>query len=245
MDNRKKSILNQCKALDLLGSFGYMTTAQLGAWLWPASNRNTQYNSAKALLLKLRHKGWVSKRTMMLTGTTAWVLSKAGADEANLAAMVEDRPEGYAHGMNLEFKYALQDDLVQQLLRDLCHRDPDLKPIGIHGLRHGLHGFDLPSKDAKGAAGDLFDAMLYSPFEGTHYGVLLLADAAPHTIKRAKARGEQLQLLVLCRDHNVRVLARELPARTAFFPVAGKDWAFTGKADRRFEQWVAPPPDQK
>lgn len=224
LSNQQRSIDNVWKLMRWLGSFGYLSTPQVGAWFWPQSNRNTQYNSAKALCRRAREMGYVSKRTSP-SGATAWVLSKTGA----VLCGVEYATEAFAHGMDLGLMNTLWDDVKHQLLRSWCRAEATLVPIGQHGLRHNLLGLGEYR---------LFDAVLHDTLRAENRGVLVVTDKRPTTLARVTARARQrLPLLIICPDH-IATVFEALDITAEVYPVDGHQLQLTGPVELTFKAWA-------
>lgn len=221
--NKQKSLDNQWKLMRFLGSFGWLTTPQVGAWFWPDSSIASQFNSA-TVLCNLAHKQKLVSKRAMPTGQVAWVLSRGGAAVLNLEYELEGATEEvFAHGLNLGFANSLWQAATQRVLQQLVHRQPHLVPIGQHGLRHNMFGMKCY---------ELFDTVLVDTKLAQNYGVLVAADRTKATKERILARGRQLPLIVMCHAAHAPHI-KELETTLTLYPLEESQLAF--KVKRKLE----------
>jgi hypothetical protein len=92
--NMKRARENEDQALQAIGLVGWLTTAQVAAWVWPDSGEHSARNRATEVLGRLLEHGFVLRRHTGL-GAWAYLLTHSGAARANVALdMILCRP-GY------------------------------------------------------------------------------------------------------------------------------------------------------
>lgn len=82
------------EALQAIGFVGWLTTAQVAAWVWPASGQHSARNRATEVLGRLLEQKLVLRRHTVL-GAWAYLLTNSGAARANVAADLDVCRHGY------------------------------------------------------------------------------------------------------------------------------------------------------
>lgn len=125
--NMKKAAENEEAVLAAIGLVGWLTTAQVAAWVWPASGAHAARNRAAEVLGRLLERGLVLRRRNG-QGTWAYLLTNIGAARANSTLDLEACRNGYDLS---------QLDVLRQtaIVAHLLAQDSTLKlgPAGVRG----------------------------------------------------------------------------------------------------------------
>lgn len=82
------------EALQAIGFVGWLTTAQVAAWVWPDSGQHSARNRATEVLGRLLEQKLVLRRHTVL-GAWAYLLTNSGAARANVALDLDVCRNGY------------------------------------------------------------------------------------------------------------------------------------------------------
>jgi hypothetical protein len=82
------------EALQAIGFVGWLTTAQVAAWVWPDSGQHSARNRAGEVLGRLLEQKLVLRRHTVL-GAWAYLLTNSGAARANVALDLDVCRHGY------------------------------------------------------------------------------------------------------------------------------------------------------
>lgn len=82
------------EALQAIGFVGWLTTAQVAAWVWPDSGQHSARNRATEVLGRLLEQRLVLRRHTVL-GAWAYLLTNSGAARANVAVDLDVCRHGY------------------------------------------------------------------------------------------------------------------------------------------------------
>jgi hypothetical protein len=138
-------------AMLAIASVGWLTTAQVGAWIWPDLERFSARKRALKLLTRLVHKGHLVTRVTPL-GEHAYVLTNPGARQC-----VEwYGEEGIRDGLELsQLDVGRQARAVQWLMDK---KRAGLSVVGAAGIRYGHVRGHVDEKAVRGADGLAFDS---------------------------------------------------------------------------------------
>lgn len=92
--NIERARQNEAEALQAVGLVGWLTTAQVAAWVWPASGAHSARNRAAEVLGRL-HGGRHLLRRQTALGEWAYLLTNTGAARANEALELQVCRNGY------------------------------------------------------------------------------------------------------------------------------------------------------
>lgn len=177
--NAVKARVLEHAAMVGLGSIGWLTTAQVGAWVWPDSTEDTQGSLARRLLPRLERRGLVKARRSH-TGLRCWVLTQEGA------GVISTNPAwAYHHGHDLGLRDTYRQAEVVRFL--LAARRAGKAAIGPAGLRIGLGG----TSHLKG-----LDGVAIDPETGATVGIVVVRSAHPDTVEKARRLTEDTQLVL-------------------------------------------------
>jgi hypothetical protein len=117
--NMAKARDRENQVLQAVGLVGWLTTAQVAAWVWPANDAHSARNRAGEVLARLLERGLLMRRESAL-GTWAYLLTHAGAARATAASDLVFR-HGYdlslldAHRQALIVTHLLGQDFARKL----------------------------------------------------------------------------------------------------------------------------------
>lgn len=182
--NMQRARENENQALQAIGLVGWLTTAQVAAWVWPDSGQHSARNRATEVLRRLLERGFVLRRHTAL-GAWAYLLTHTGAARANVALdMILCRP-GYDLSQLDVYK---QETIVAYLL---AQKDVfKMGPAGARGaVRCGFVGVETLGQA---------DALTWDPYAGWWEAAIVVRSL--HTELLAKARrlrkgAERIELL--------------------------------------------------
>ena len=182
--NMQRARQNEDQVLQAIGLVGWLTTAQVAAWVWPASGAHSARNRAAEVLGRLLERRYLMRRRSAL-GTWAYLLTNAGAARATAAGDLVCR-NGYDLSQLDVYRQAL---IVAYLLAQ--DGTPKLGPAGVRGaVRSGFleEGSDLC----------LADALSWDSELGAFRAAIVVRSLHPDLLARARRVREvagQLQLL--------------------------------------------------
>lgn len=116
---------NEDQALQAIGLVGWMTTAQVAAWVWPTLSEHSARNRAAEVLKRLTDRRYLMRR-QALTGTWAYLLTNPGAARATAAGDMVHR-----HGYDLSQLDVYRQALIVTYLLD----QGDTRKLGPAGVR--------------------------------------------------------------------------------------------------------------
>lgn len=170
--NIQKARQYEDQTLIAVGLVGWLTTAQVAAWLWPGADKHCATNKAAKALTRLTAAGLLMRRKSGV-GVWAYLLTRTGAVRANHAYEMPAFRPGYDLSMLDVYR---QSAIVDYLLAHQA--DIKLGPAGVRGwARCGLLDA-LAQADA--------DALTWSPDTCSWHAALLVRSL--HTDVLAKAR---------------------------------------------------------
>lgn len=182
--NTVKARRNEDQVLQAVGLVGWLTTAQVAAWVWPANDAHSARNRAAEVLGRLLERRLLMRRQTVL-GTWAYLLTNAGAARATAGSDLVFR-HGYdlslldAHRQALIVTYLLEQDFARKL-----------GPAGVRGavrselLEEG--SFLLQA-----------DALCWDPDEAQWVAAIVVRSLHPDVqakARRLRQAGARLQLL--------------------------------------------------
>jgi hypothetical protein len=197
MNNLERARDNELEALIALVSVGYLTTRQLGAWVYPNSRSHTQVVQAQRLTKRLQASGHITKRNTV-RGAAAWVLSSRGAfrvrsETNNLIPAIA----GYGlrtDGCNARHWYA-----VEYLTTARTKGD---EAIGRAGLRVGLTDY--------GALQGL-DGVVTDHETGETYGIMVITNAHEDNVNKYTRLRTHLPIVLLGVEWAVKQVSQSAP----------------------------------
>ena len=181
--NTARARKNENQALIAIGLVGWLTIAQVAAWVWPASNKHSATNRAAEVLARLTASKLLMRRTSA-TGSWGYLLTNTGAARAN-EAFTEDV---FRAGYNLSMLDAYRQSSIVAHLLD---QDASVKmgPAGVRGgVRCGMVNSALAEADALAWDPDLCDWRAALLVRTLHLDVLAKA-------RRVRAAAGHFQLL--------------------------------------------------
>lgn len=92
--NIQKARNNETQVLLTVGFVGWLTTAQVAAWVWPENDKHSATNRAAETLTRLCKAGYLLRRKTAL-GVWAYLLTNSGATRANEGLAFEVSRNGY------------------------------------------------------------------------------------------------------------------------------------------------------
>lgn len=116
------------EALQAIGAVGWLTTAQVAAWVWPASGQHSARNRAGEVLGRLLEQKLVLRRHTVL-GAWAYLLTHSGAARANVAMDLDV----FRHGYDLSHLDLYKQSAVVTYL--LAHKGEGVYRMGPAGVR--------------------------------------------------------------------------------------------------------------
>jgi hypothetical protein len=182
--NMKRARDNEDQALQAIGLVGWLTTAQVAAWVWPDSGEHSARNRATEVLGRLLEQGFVLRRHTGL-GAWAYLLTHSGAARANVCLdMILCRP-GYDLSQLDGYK---QGTIVAYLLAQ-----KGVFRMGPAGARGAVRCGFVEVETLRQA-----DALTWDPYAGGWVAAIVVRSL--HTELLAKARrlrkvAERLELL--------------------------------------------------
>jgi hypothetical protein len=200
MTSKDKASQNELEVLKGIANVGWLTTRLVAHWVWMDSREHVAVNKAQLVLRRLEEKGQVLAR-VTLAGPKAWVLTSAGAERVNDAAIQAGYARGWAHhGYDISTMQHQKQLIVVSHLTKL--RKAGLAAVGKAGLRAGLVDARLVNLD--GVAVDVNS--------GKRTGFLFVFNAAESTLARV-AHFRKLGALELLGDPRIiRTIHRKLSA---------------------------------
>jgi hypothetical protein len=82
LSNRARARANELEVLSAIGEMGWLSTAQIAAWVWKASTLHVATNKASLVLARLTEEGLLLRRESAV-GIGVFVLTMKGALRAN------------------------------------------------------------------------------------------------------------------------------------------------------------------
>lgn len=183
--NIEKARSNENEVLKAIGLVGWLTTAQVAAWVWPASGAHSARNRAAEVLGRLVKQRSLLRRPSAL-GTWAYLLTNAGAARANLVLGERVFRNGYDLSQLDVYRQAL---IVTHLLAE--ERFPKLGPAGVRGAARAGY-FD------EGSALCQADALSWDGSRGEWVAAIVVRSLHPELLakaRRLRPAAGQLQLL--------------------------------------------------
>lgn len=117
--NMAKARRNEDQVLQAVGLVGWLTTAQVARWVWPANDAHSARNRAGEVLARLLERGLLMRRQSGM-GAWAYLLTHAGAARATASSDLVFR-HGYdlslldAHRQALIVTHLLEQDFTRKL----------------------------------------------------------------------------------------------------------------------------------
>ena len=182
--NMQRARQNEDQVLQAIGLVGWLTTAQVAAWVWPASGAHSARNRAAEVLGRLLERGQLLRRQTAL-GTWAYPLTNAGAARASTAGDLVFR-----NGYDLS-----QLDVYRQatIVTHLLAQDCTLK-LGPAGVRAAVRSGFLEADSALCQA----DALSWNDRRGEWDAAIVVRSLHPDLLAKARRLrpvAGQLQLL--------------------------------------------------
>lgn len=182
--NMQRARQNEDQALQAIGLVGWMTTAQVAAWVWSTLSEHSARNRAAEVLKRLTDRRYLMRR-QALTGTWAYLLTNAGAARATAASDLVHR-----HGYDLS-----QLDVYRQALivTHLLGQDSGRK-LGPAGVRAAVRSELLE----EGSALCKSDALTWDAYRGQWAAAIVVRSLHPDLLakaRRLRAAASELQLL--------------------------------------------------
>lgn len=174
MSNAAMARENESRVLQAIGLVGWLTAGQVAKWVWGDDNPHSARTSADKLLTRLRERGLILRRHSPLRAY-AYVLTKAGAIQANEGVKVPLFRDGYALSQLDVGRQALA---VAYLTGQ--HRSGKTV-LGAASLRKALQDGLLTDMDSSGADGIVVDNET-----GELRAILVVRNTHPELIKKAK-----------------------------------------------------------
>lgn len=141
--NAVRARRNEDKVLVAVGLVGWLTVAQVAAWVWPDSGKHSATNRAAEVLARLSARCQLMRRKSG-TGVWGYLLTNTGAARANAAYEEDAFRSGY--DLSLLDSYR-QSAIVAYLLNQAV--DVKLGPAGVRGgVRCGMVDPALVEADA-------------------------------------------------------------------------------------------------
>lgn len=141
--NAVRARRNEDQALVAIGLVGWLTVAQVAAWVWPASGKHSATNRAAEVLARLS-AGRLLMRRKSGTGVWGYLLTNTGAARANGVYQEDAFRAGYDLSLLDAYRQAA---IVGYLLAQEV--DVKLGPAGVRGgVRCGLVAPALAEADA-------------------------------------------------------------------------------------------------
>jgi hypothetical protein len=187
-NKRAKGADNAREAMLGVALVGWLTTAQIGAWVWPRSKPDNAHTNAHKLTTKLVQRGWLLVRQTM-TGAKAFILSAAGARQCN----EWDGGEICRPGHDLsQLDIGRQSVAVTWLLKQ---RNAGKVAIGAAGIRNGyVHGHI----DEEAIAG--CDGLVYDADTTTWTAGLVVRSDSPRLVAKAQRIMQAVDLIQVLGD---------------------------------------------
>lgn len=181
--NAVRARRNENQTLIAIGLVGWLTTAQVAAWVWPASGKHSATNRAAVVLARLTASRLLMRRKS-ITGVWSYLLTNTGAARANDVYEEEAFRAGYDLSMLDVYR---QSAIVTYLLAQAT--DVKLGPAGVRGgVRCGMVDTALAEADALAWDPDLCAWRAALLVRTLHLDVLAKA-------RRVRAAAGHLQLL--------------------------------------------------
>ena len=181
--NAVRARRNEDRVLVAVGLVGWLTVAQVAAWVWPDSSKHSATNRAAEVLARLS-AGRLLMRRKSGTGVWGYLLTNTGAARANAAYEEDAFRAGYDLSMLDTYRQAA---IVGYLLTQAA--DVKLGPAGVRGgVRCGLVESALAEADA----------LAWSPELCAWRAALLVRNLHPEVLakaRRVRAAAGHLQLL--------------------------------------------------
>ncbi|CDG86151.1 hypothetical protein GJA_5564 [Janthinobacterium agaricidamnosum NBRC 102515 = DSM 9628] len=166
-----------------VGLVGWLTVAQVAAWVWPDSGKHSATNRAAEVMARLL-SGRLLMRRKSGTGVWGYLLTNTGAARANAAYEEDAFRAGYDLSMLDTYRQAA---IVGYLLTQAA--DVKLGPAGVRGgVRCGLVESALAEADA----------LTWSPELCAWRAALLVRNLHPEVLakaRRVRAAAGHFQLL--------------------------------------------------
>jgi hypothetical protein len=182
--NIQRARQNEDQALQAIGLVGWLTTAQVAAWVWPTLSPHSARNRAAEVLTRLTDRRYLMRR-QALSGTWTYLLTNPGAARATAAGDLVHR-----HGYDLS-----QLDVYRQALivTHLLDKDSGRK-LGPAGVRAAVRSELLEEGSALCKA----DALTWDAYRGQWEAAIVVRSLHPDLLakaRRLRAVASELQLL--------------------------------------------------
>lgn len=181
--NAVRARRNEDGVLVAIGLVGWLTVAQVAAWVWPDSGKHSATNRAAEVLARLL-AGRLLMRRKSGTGVWGYLLTNTGAARANAAYEEDAFRAGYDLSMLDAYRQAA---IVGYLLAQAA--DVKLGPAGVRGgVRCGMVETALAEADA----------LAWSPELCAWRAALLVRTLHPELLakaRRVRAAAGHFQLL--------------------------------------------------
>lgn len=190
-NTREIGAAHELEALHALVLVGWLTTAQLGAWVWPQLVHSDAQNRAHKVMARLVTDGDVMKRKTSLCAN-AFVLTRPGARRCVDAGLSENIRPGYNLSQLDALRQALPVEwlLAQRQLGRLAFGGAAIRAGTAHGwmLPEGLGITEFGQPDASGKRRTVAgaDALSYDESSGIWRAAIVVRTEAPKLIARAR-----------------------------------------------------------
>lgn len=182
--NIERARQNEDQVLLAIGLVGWLTTAQVATWVWPASGAHAARNRAAEVLGRLLERGQLLRRQSAL-GAWAYLLTNAGAARANMVFAEQVFRNGYDLSQLDVHRQAL---IVSHLLA----LDSSIK-LGPAGVRGAVRAGVVADDTLRHA-----DALWWDPYQGHWAAAIVVRSMHPDLLakaRRLRAAASALQLL--------------------------------------------------
>ena len=182
--NIEKARHNENEVLKAVGLVGWLTTAQVAAWVWPASGAHSARNRAAEVLARLVKQRCLMRRPSAL-GTWAYLLTNAGAERANMALGERVFRNGYDLSQLDVYRQGL---IVTHLLAQ--DGFPKLGPAGVRGAARACYF-------AEDSALRQADALSWDASRGEWVAAIVVRSLHPDLLAKARRLRPAAGLLLL------------------------------------------------
>lgn len=172
--NKKRARDNEMAVLQAVGLVGWLSTSQVGQWVWGSDNARSARVSAEKVLKRLQAGGYVMRRESD-AGVFVYVLTKAGALRANEGVKVELFKDGYDLSQLDVYRQRVAVDYL------IAQHQAGRTVLGAAGVRKGCAEGVLKAGVLKGA-----DGLVLDNESGLQKAVLVVRNLHPGLVKKAK-----------------------------------------------------------
>lgn len=189
------------EAMLAIATAGWLTTAQVGAWIWPELAHDSARKRALKLVTRLVRKGYLLTRETP-TGTRAYILTRSGSLECRRWLGDEVGRDGYDLSVH---------DLVRQeyAVRWLCaQRRSGKSAIGAAGIRHGQGQGLFDAEALRGA-----DGVVLNSSTGDWSAAVVVRSAHSSVVRKVVRIGQYVEAVELVGESStLKRFVRELKA---------------------------------